>query len=57
MRIVMVLVILGLAACDQPKKSGTVRVENVADVKTCGCPKRATCGDCCGKDDCRCSPN
>jgi len=30
---------------------------DTADVKTCGCKKNAACGDCCGKDHCRCSPN
>ncbi len=28
----------------------------VAPVKTCGCPVSASCGDCCGKEHCRCSP-
>lgn len=28
--------------------------EAVADVKTCGCPKTASCGDCCGQNHCPC---
>lgn len=28
----------------------------IADVKTCGCPLDATCGDCCGPEHCKCRP-
>ena len=34
-----------------------LRVAEVADVKTCGCPKSATCGDCCGPKHCPCNPS
>lgn len=34
-----------------------VRALEVADVKTCGCPWTAKCGDCCGPDHCPCEKN
>lgn len=40
-----------------PRTQGDFRSPEIADVKTCGCPKSATCGDCCGRDHCRCAPN
>ena len=53
-----------LSACSTPPRQpsrcchmGGAMMTTVADVKTCGCPKTATCGDCCGKEHCRCNPN
>lgn len=40
---------------DEP--SGLPIAAETADVKTCGCPKKAPCGDCCGPQHCRCNPN
>lgn len=62
MRLLFLLLLVGCAAADPPY----VRVPHcvfcergnvIADVKTCGCPKKATCGDCCGPEHCRCNPN
>lgn len=47
---------LGIAGCGGPQTFGGSRVSEVADVKTCGCPTSAGCGDCCGKEHCRCGP-
>lgn len=33
-----------------------IRAE-VADVKTCGCPWTAECGDCCSVEHCKCAKN
>lgn len=47
---------MALSLPDVPRRRSLPLLVEVADVKTCGCPVSATCGDCCGKDDCRCAP-
>lgn len=49
------------ACCDHSAKvepaARAALAAEVADVKTCGCPKTATCGDCCGPKHCPCNPS
>jgi len=51
-RIVLLLVLaLGVSACASSTKYGD------SPRKPCGCDTAANCSDCCGIQDCRCSPN
>ena len=51
------LVILTVATPSIPIAPAPAGGQGVADVKTCGCPWDAKCGDCCGISHCKCEKN
>lgn len=65
MKYFAIIALLGLGAIGGVTFNSSIRPAtkmntigaDTADVKTCGCKKDASCGDCCGPKHCRCNPN